>query len=217
MSQYNTRPNTNQQSNAPSVTAWSTPDLLGKHFSQDTIKRQSSNDTSRPDVIAEVAEPPSPDSASSSQQSPPSSILSEMLRNSPGTNEISNKQEESMSFDGDILQPAIVGQGIISRPDERTSLLFRKTAYGSESSRGCGYTKDIESQRLPRESPMTKFRRCLTQTGESGARLGRVITSPKSWDKRDLWVYGIREPANYIPPVILGLLLNILDALSYGR
>lgn len=44
----------------------------------------------------------------------------------------------------------------------------------------------------------------------------RVRTCLKSFDRRTIWDKGIVDPALRIPAVILGLLLNILDALSYG-
>lgn len=45
----------------------------------------------------------------------------------------------------------------------------------------------------------------------------RTIASPKTWNARTLWGSVIAKPASYIPAVILGLLLNVLDALSYGE
>jgi len=56
------------------------------------------------------------------------------------------------------------------------------------------------------------LRQCRAHTD----RVVRVVTNPKSWNTHDVWNYGIRQPGSYIPPVLLGLLLNILDALSYG-
>lgn len=40
--------------------------------------------------------------------------------------------------------------------------------------------------------------------------------NPKSWDRRTVWEKGIVHPVSLLPAVLLGLLLNILDALSYG-
>lgn len=44
----------------------------------------------------------------------------------------------------------------------------------------------------------------------------RVLSRPKSWDSRTIWRQGVVYPASLLPAVFLGLLLNILDALSYG-
>lgn len=44
----------------------------------------------------------------------------------------------------------------------------------------------------------------------------RLVSHPKSWDRRTVWRQGVVYPASLLPAVFLGLLLNILDALSYG-
>jgi sulfate permease, SulP family len=44
----------------------------------------------------------------------------------------------------------------------------------------------------------------------------RIKSCLKSCDRRSIWNKGIVDPALRIPAVLLGLLLNILDALSYG-
>jgi SulP family sulfate permease len=44
----------------------------------------------------------------------------------------------------------------------------------------------------------------------------RIRGCIKSIDRRTLWEKGVVDPFQRIPAVILGLLLNILDALSYG-
>ena len=213
---FQTRSTAHQHNQAPPRIHRSNSDLSGGYSDQDPVSRQRSNSTQVPDMIEEVVEPPSPDTTDSSSKCSPSSLLSERLRNSTTTKQDDKVSEDDASFDGKGLQPAIVGQGIISQPDERTALLLKKTACRSDDFRGFGSSKDLESQKATRASPVVNYQRCIAQVRESSARFGRSITSPKSWDMRDLWVSGIRQPANYIPPVILGLLLNILDALSYG-
>ena len=205
-----------QHSQPPSRTRRSSSDLYGGYLDQDTVSRQRSNSTHVPDMIEEVVEPPSPDIAGSSSKGLPTSLLSERLRNSATAKQDDKNSEDGIFFDGKGLQPAIVGQGIISQPNERTTLLLKRTAYRSENFRNFGSSKDLESQKAIRAGPVVNYQSCIAQIRETGARIGRSITSPKSWDLRDLWVSGIRQPASYIPPVILGLLLNILDALSYG-
>lgn len=216
MFQPNTRSTAHQHSQGPHRTNRSNSDLSGSFLDQDHISRQRSNSTQVPDMIEEVAEPPSPNTTDSSSNIPRSSILSEGLRNSMTSEQDDKDRDDAASFDGKGLQPAIVGQGIISQPNERTALLLKRAASRSDDFRGFGSSKDLESQKATRASAVINYHRCIAQIRESSARIGRSITSPKSWDMRHLWVSGIRQPANYIPPVILGLLLNILDALSYG-
>ena len=175
-----------------------------------------SDDSSRPEVIEEVSEPASPDSLPSARRSPSSSALSEMLLKPPAAEGEEDDLPEEVAFESKGVQPVVVGEGIISQPNEQTTLLLKRAAYGFDKSPKYGSMQDVESQKWPRESPMIKVRRTFTHTKMKGARIGRRIISPKSWDKRAVWVQGVRQPAGYIPPVILGLLLNILDALSYG-
>jgi SulP family sulfate permease len=43
-----------------------------------------------------------------------------------------------------------------------------------------------------------------------------VAINPKKWDRRALWNNVVVTPTSCLPAVAVGLLLNILDALSYG-
>ena len=45
---------------------------------------------------------------------------------------------------------------------------------------------------------------------------GRIQGCLKHYNRRTIWRYGVLDTVHRIPAVILGLLLNILDALSYG-
>lgn len=44
-----------------------------------------------------------------------------------------------------------------------------------------------------------------------------VVTSPRRWNRKTIWDTAVIEPVSCLPAVAVGLLLNILDALSYGR
>ena len=182
---------------------------LGSQLDQDEISRCESNTSSRPGAIQEVSEPTSPQSSHSSQTSQSQSALTELIRNSPPTEEDSHgtDKEESPTTAG--VHPVTVQEGIISQPSERTSLLGKKTAYGS--------IKDLEGQQAGKVEPKNQMRAVLRRFKEKTARLGRVASNPKSWDHHRILEYGVRQPASFVPPVMLGLLLNILDALSYGE
>ena len=170
--------------------------------------RHTSNTSSRPEAIPEVPEPTSAQSSQSSQMSHGHSALTELIRNSPPTEEDSHDTDEDESPTSAGLHPVTVREGIISQPSEQTTLLGNKTAYGS--------IKDLEGQQLARPEPTNLIKAALQYSREHIARRVRVVSSPKSWDRQDILEYGVRQPASFVPPVILGLLLNILDALSYG-
>lgn len=95
------------------------------------------------------------------------------------------------------------------RDTERTSLLSKTR---SKSLHQYGSVEDIESQRGAARRASTAFANSLSAVG----KWSRIISNPKSWDRRAIWQEGIVYPASLIPAVVLGLLLNILDALSYG-
>ena len=137
------------------------------------------------------------------------SALTEMLRDSPLTEEESDERDSmDQVLDTSGVQPVNVQTAIISQPHERTPLVRRRTAYGS--------MKDLESNKVSIEPPQSSLSVALRQCRQQTAHVTRVATHPKSWDRRAILRFGLLQPASYIPPVILGLLLNILDALSYG-
>ncbi|KAJ5935419.1 hypothetical protein N7466_004966 [Penicillium verhagenii] len=95
------------------------------------------------------------------------------------------------------------------RDTERTSLL---TKTRSKSPHRYGTLEDIENQAGAARRSST----VLTKGLATVAKCSRTIMNPKCWDRRAIWQQGIVHPASLIPAVLLGLLLNILDALSYG-
>lgn len=181
---------------------------LSSQLDQDDLIRHASNTSSRPEAIPEVPEPASPQSSRSSQKSQCLSALTELIRNSPPTEEDSQEADEDESPTTAGVHPVTVREGIISQPSERTTLLPKKTAYGS--------IKDLEGQQVAKHEPKFQIRAVLQRFKEQTARIIRVASSPKSWDRQNILEYGVRQPASLVPPVILGLLLNVLDALSYG-
>lgn len=93
---------------------------------------------------------------------------------------------------------------------EQTSLLPKKTQAGPFQS--YGGTGDVESQGISGNTKsdafpgaVHKLRMCFC-----------TLSNPKSWDGQAVWRDGIVYPLSFLPSVFLGLLLNILDALSYG-
>lgn len=95
------------------------------------------------------------------------------------------------------------------RDTERTSLLSKTR---SKSPNRYGAVEDIESQ----GGAFTRSSNTLAQGIFSLAKGSRIVLNPKAWDKRAIWQEGVVYPVSLIPAVFLGLLLNILDALSYG-
>lgn len=95
------------------------------------------------------------------------------------------------------------------RDSEQTSLLSKTRPRPSHD---YGAIEDVEDQPgATRRSP--KF---LATKMSKFAHGSRILFNPKAWDRRAIWREGVVYPVSLIPSVFLGLLLNILDALSYG-
>ncbi|KAI9786059.1 MAG: hypothetical protein M1816_008150 [Peltula sp. TS41687] len=155
-----------------------------------------------PDVIQEDTEPASP-----------SSLLTEMLRRSPSsergnpTDSLSRDDSEHGRLRDQSSEP--LREGARSTANERTSLLpkshdrkFRRLSKSGE--------QDLESQRISSSSRWLKIHRWPSRANLNSLR---CLISPKHWTIRR---HDIIKPVAYVPAVVLGLLLNILDALSYG-
>lgn len=93
---------------------------------------------------------------------------------------------------------------------EQTSLLPKSPH--TKPFRSYGITEDVESQDTIRERKQNAFHKMLS----SCMICFQGLLHPKSWNGRTVWEQGVIYPFSLLPSVFLGLLLNILDALSYG-
>ncbi|KAK3694896.1 sulfate transporter family-domain-containing protein [Podospora appendiculata] len=82
---------------------------------------------------------------------------------------------------------------------------------------GAGHEVDLESQKG--EAPKPWARQVADSARHMKAQVSgtfRVVSDPKCWDRQALWQNLVVAPVACLPAVTVGLLLNILDALSYG-
>lgn len=183
--------------------------IAGGSERDEAIPRES-HESTRPGPIEEVPEPVSPNSTQSSQQSPGASVLAQLIRDSPpqeiervgaeGTDDVVSESPPTMT----------VTDVDTTSSNEQSTLLRKNTPYTSHTTHHYGTTQDLEGQTHGgevsyRHWPRTAARHAL-----------RIVKTPKSWTLKGLWEHGCVRPTRYVPAVILGLLLNILDALSYG-
>ncbi|KUM55785.1 hypothetical protein ACN42_g11451, partial [Penicillium freii] len=136
-----------------------------------------------------------------------SSALTEMIRRP-----LTDTEEDQVTQPGtdDIsFPPSSAIYDELERDNEHTSLLSKSR---SKSTQNYGSAGDAENQGLPgKRSP-----NLITKGVSSVAHYSRTLSNPKSWDRRVIWKEAVLYPASLVPAVLLGLLLNILDALSYG-
>lgn len=187
----------------------------------DHLSHYESNESSRPDVIREVSEPVSPGSLKSSRKSTATSALSDLIRNFLPAEEESVEgsmgTEETDELNSDGVLAVTVDKGIISQPTERTGLLLRRVMSGHDRSSSYDSIPDLESQKLSGTGVTSRIHQVVTRMRLHSSLVIKRISNPESWDRQAIWRYGFCRPVGYVPAVILGLLLNILDALSYGK
>ncbi|KAJ6259454.1 hypothetical protein Dda_5091 [Drechslerella dactyloides] len=147
-------------------------------------------------------------------RSPGPSHLTRLLRYSPPEDLIAGSERPPSTFDArNDDQFGSEGTGAT----ERDGLLsFQGTTSRHRPSYNSVSANEVEAQRsndASRKYSPTQERATRTAYVRS---LAMRITSPKSWDRRTIWQNAIVTPVNTLPAVILGLLLNVLDGLSYG-
>ena len=173
--------------------------------------RYRSNDSSLP-ALPELSESISLHGSKSSRNSHVSSALTAIIHSSPPA------KDNSSDDDADTMARTQRGaMAIISQPSERMGLLVKVSEDGSNRPTAYGAVKDLESQTSLRQRTIGSFQVAMSQTKARTVQIARRATNPKSWDAKAIWREGIRRPIGYSPAVLLGLLLNILDALSYGK
>lgn len=170
-----------------------------------------------PKVILEISEVRSPDEESRNYQSSRTSVLATLLRNSSSeTRRLEASNAVDAESDDEALGSVTVRNGIISQPDEHTSLLQRQELLRSYGDGPDDAVRDIEGQKRLIGSRIQRVKQSMAPVKEWSATLARTVIEPRSWNPHAIWRHVVLEPVGYLPAVVLGLLLNILDALSYG-
>ena len=165
------------------------------------------HDTHREEAIQEESEPVSPELPSETPTSsiPHTSALTEMIRTSPPSNLVYDSAPEDQSTRQGSVSSRSVTPTSSPNVTEITPLLPKPR----ESA------EDLEDQKTgvhPASRPSHLIHNAMKKTRSCA----HTLTHPKTWNPRAVWREGIVHPASLLPAVFLGLLLNILDALSYG-
>ncbi|KAK0734849.1 sulfate transporter family-domain-containing protein [Lasiosphaeria miniovina] len=184
------------------------------------------------ETIHEESEPPSPDTTHEELAIGGPSMLTTMLRRSPPDERyLAAPKEDQVHEDSVVVDDSDDDYETVSRVtsfEDRPWPAYRDTAddatdasplitarsresrhsYGTGN--GAGREPDLESQKR------RSTERWVAGAGARLAGLFRTVGDPKSWDRPALWRNMVLAPVECLPAVIVGLLLNILDALSYG-
>ena len=205
-----------------------TAELSSSFLSNSGIARNFSPDRSTPstdmsrsrrhEIIEERSEPVSP--AGSSEDGPASSKLTEALRKHQPRDIRANyiadlDRTDTQSHSKSEIPEVVISSDDDTDVDETTPLMPREHLPS--------YHKPRYDERADVEDPLKDKLGTWNRLGHHypslrglGSRVYRVALNSKSWDLRMLTRKVIVEPVSMLPAVFLGLLLNLLDALSYG-
>ena len=176
-------------------------------------------DPGYPDTIEEGSEPVSPESRPSPPKpSSTASTLTQMIKSASCAVDNSDEEEDAYTGNSGIHRyPADVRPGTLSQPHEGTALLHSKSVLTAGKRRTYAVPPDLEALKCGPTDRFPTIRKAITTIKSWSIDLRHKLPNSKTWDKRVLWHNAVLKPAGYIPAIVLGLLLNILDALSYGR
>lgn len=208
------------------------------HLSDDSGPVETSASRSA-ETIEEVSEPSSPETVIEDPLEGPS-MLTTMLRRSPPDqrhmpvlkadqmleDHIVSESEEEVGFPAKtpgLREDHLRADQDTSREATETAPLLTVTSHQSWQSYGAGNGNgairdhDLEGQKGSSPAPWpTQVAHKLRQSKAPVTHFLRVLGDPKCWDRQAIWRNVVVTPTASLPAVIVGLLLNILDALSYG-
>lgn len=171
-------------------------------------------------TILEVSEPVSPEEGDVAVEETGPSVLANLLRKSPPQ---SVKPDAPISAESPPLEPRRRRQSseqehVEPRRSEQTTPVTEQTPLLGHVSDESDNIGDIEGQKDTRSN---KWYSGIVENGQKleshMAHVVKVAVNPQRWDRKALWHNVVIEPVSCLPAVAVGLLLNILDALSYGE
>lgn len=223
------------RSDSPEYNASLAPSNIESYFDDSSAEDNSENENDatprasyggvQNSVIEEVSEPASPEYRPQSYRSPGASVLTNMLRNSPPQrsppNEEADSAQSDTADDGDDEESRFSEEQMIitsngKKTTEYTPLLRTESQGQHYRPNYLSGEHDLEGQPTRRVASWPRLDKIVSKQLRKGGRAFRVIRNPKKWNKHAIWEKAVVQPSGYLPAVLLGALLNVLDALSYG-
>lgn len=177
-------------------------------------------------TILEVSEPPSPEDQEDVERAEegegPSALANMLKRSSPPSSlpeQTNIPQARFKNVESDEAQSSPIDE-TRHRPEpaaaedsEYTPLLGRRASGSGDST-----SVDLEGQKT---LARTRWLRGLVERRQKAEhhviRIAKIASNPRSWNGKAIWETAVVDPVSCLPAVAVGLLLNILDALSYGE
>lgn len=177
----------------------------------------------RHEIIQEVSEPVSPENGPSSK-SPGQSALSNLLRRSPpsrsppdnGSQSSKSGSESESEPDRSQGRLIITSNGLKVDATERTPLFLKQQPTEPSHPDWIGGQSDLEQQDTKRRPSWPKLHGLISWPQKKVSKVTHTLLHPKEWDREAIVQNLVYAPARNFPAAVLGALLNILDALSYG-
>jgi hypothetical protein len=166
-------------------------------------------DSTRPDIIEEVSEPQSPEDTGDISEAQPSGLTNLIRDNSSpkGSKDFLGYGTNARYADSDQYStPSVIVDDADDGVTESTTLLPRARFPGRPATvaqKFSGYGEEMEMQ----------FKNRWAKLKYASQDVIKSLSHPKEWNLQEISSVTIGAVA----AVFLGLLLNILDALSYGK
>lgn len=206
----------------------SEPAIVGNGRRQSYAKEIVLPSSVLPTTIQEVSEPSTPSqtrpaSPHTSNFTPTISNITNLLRSqstSPVNSRDQLKVDESAIIVDDDAEDAQreITPDTVAGADERTPLLQQQAKQDLIQEPNGDHVRvdgDIERQVERRRKP-NHLTQLTTEFRHKTTEVVHVVLTPKSWSWEAVWQHGIKHPFSLLPCVFLGVLLNVLDGLSYG-
>ncbi|KAK4129485.1 hypothetical protein N657DRAFT_561944 [Parathielavia appendiculata] len=197
--------------------------------------------TTPSNAIIEVSEPSSPGETGQSPAEGPS-MLTTMFRRSPPDKSYIFAQKDSPAYEESIPADDAGDDGLVTLsrastaeprpllahrdtddddPSDMSPLLATRSRDGQRGGYGTGQENghglDLEGQKHSgRREWFGRIADGFWNAEGEVAHILPIIGNPKRWNRHALWENLVVAPVACLPAVVVGLLLNILDALSYG-
>lgn len=220
-----------QDSNAPFRRSWdSNPSSrFSQDFSQNPNRSSITSEPAldgidkakkgegRPTAIEERSEPVSPEATPIKESPPQISKLSELLSDSAqASGQQANGTESRQTRPQSMVPSLVISEAAddANGSTEETPLLGRRP-YSMRKSVD-GNSEDLEHQGVRRTGTWQNLQHAYPSLRNSVFTTWQTVSNPKGWDVQHAAHNAIVKPAMVMPAVFLGVLLNLLDALSYG-
>jgi SulP family sulfate permease len=191
---------------------------MAKHFDpEDEHSDESVETVRRHEPIEERSEPVTPDE--SREHTPLGTNVPDMLLQTPpsGTDKLLPSpfsSAQGLRRQSDSVPDVVINNGDGEYATERTALLPRERLR-SDHKRNRSMESDVEGQTAPKVGTWNSIGHQYPSLKQIGDRARKAV-NPKTWDGKAIFHDVVYRPATMIPAVFLGVLLNLLDALSYG-